>query len=74
MTTEAKRNKLTDQILTAAKNGNLNRVDDLTEELVELGRQAGKNDLLIDLADASEISPDGIRFAIENNGCKDPRR
>ncbi|MFB4276068.1 hypothetical protein ACBJ59_12290 [Nonomuraea sp. MTCD27] len=64
---------ITDQIMKAAAKGDRARVEDLVEHLLEKGREAGKNDLLIDLVDADEISPQAVEFAVENNGCTDPR-
>ncbi|MFC4006577.1 hypothetical protein ACFOY2_05050 [Nonomuraea purpurea] len=72
--TETKRHQIADQIVKAVQAGHLSRVDDLAEALVELGRRDGMNDLLFDLWDGKEISPEGVEFAVENNGCKDPRR
>ncbi|NJP93925.1 hypothetical protein HCN51_31575 [Nonomuraea sp. FMUSA5-5] len=64
---------ITDQIMKAAAKGNRARVEDLVEALLEAGREEGKNDLLIDMWDGKEITPEAVEFAIENNGCKDPR-
>ncbi|MFB4294813.1 hypothetical protein ACBI99_44790 [Nonomuraea sp. ATR24] len=66
--------QITDRIMKAAAQGSRDRVEDLVEALLEAGRQEGKNDLLIDLWDAKEITEDAVEFAVENNGCDRPRR
>lgn len=71
--TDSQRIKLTARIIKAAQAGDTNKVDDLVQHLQDEARKDGKNDLLIDLWDAEEISPEGVEFAIENNGCEDPR-
>ncbi|WP_214327863.1 hypothetical protein [Nonomuraea sediminis] len=72
--TDNQRIKLTDQIIKAAQRGDIDTVDDLVQHLQDLARQEGKNDLLLDLWDAKEITEDGLEFAVQNNGCNDPRR
>ncbi|MEV0619561.1 hypothetical protein AB0I81_40025 [Nonomuraea sp. NPDC050404] len=74
MNTEREMHKIADRIIKAVQSGHLSRVDDLAEALVDLGRKAGKNDLLMDLVDTKQISPEAVEFAIENNGCTDPRK
>lgn len=73
-TTDRKRDKLTDRIEKAAKAGDRDTMYVLVEEMWELARQDGRDDLLIDLWDAKEIGEDGVEFAIENNGATDPRK
>lgn len=65
---------ITNQIIKAAQKNDTDKVDDLIDYLAVLARNEGKNDLLIDLWDGKEISAEAVEFAIENNGCKDPRR
>ncbi|MGW4644082.1 hypothetical protein ACWEN6_36575 [Sphaerisporangium sp. NPDC004334] len=67
--TESLRHELTDLIVKAVQKGDQDRVDDLAEEMWMAARRDGMKDLLIDLWDAKEITPD----AIENNGVADPR-
>ena len=74
MDRDAERHEITDQIIKAVQRGDLDRVDDLTEALVELGQQQGKDDLLLDLWQGKEIAEQGVEFAIENNLCADPRK
>jgi len=66
------REQLTAQIVEAVDNPT--RVYDLVEQLWEMARQDGMNDLVLDLWDAKEITPDAVEFAVENNGVTDPRR
>lgn len=63
-----------DKVLKAAANGDVDKVNDLAEQLWAKARMEGMADLLIDLWDADEISEDGVEFAVENNGAPDPRK
>lgn len=72
-TIEHQRHEIADKIIKAVQSGHLARVDDLAEALVDLGRQAGKDDLIIELWDGQEIDEKGLEFAIENSGTCDPR-
>lgn len=65
---------ITDRIMKAAAKGRREIVEDLVEQLFQDGRQDGMDALLIDLADAGELDDIGITFAVDNNGCTDPRR
>ncbi|WP_147268987.1 hypothetical protein [Sphaerisporangium album] len=60
--------------MQAVREGDLNRVDSLAEELWLAARRGGMNDLAIDLWDAREIGEQALMFAIENNGVADPRQ
>ncbi|NJP28060.1 hypothetical protein FLW53_28440 [Microbispora sp. SCL1-1] len=66
------REQLTEKIVATAKDSG--EVYDLIEQLWEMARQDGMNDLVIDLYDAEELTDDAVEFAIENNGVADPRR
>jgi hypothetical protein len=46
----------------------------LLDQLAELNRTDGAEDLLIDLRDAQVIGPEAIEFAADNNGVRIPRR
>lgn len=76
MSRTATADKITDKLVKAG----MDRIDaedlitELSEALYEAGRQDGKDDLLIDLWDGKEITAEGVEFAVENNGCTDPRR
>lgn len=63
-----------DKVLKAAAKGDVDKVNDLAEQLWAKARMEGMADLLIDLWDADEISEDGVEFAVENNGAADPRK
>lgn len=71
---EAKKANLTARILKAAAKGDQLRVEDFIEEIWELGRQDARDDMLLDLVDTGEITPEGVSFAVENYGCTAPRR
>jgi hypothetical protein len=47
---------------------------ELIEKLVEAARKDGMEDLLIDLIDTDQITPEAVEFAVENNGAPDPRK
>jgi hypothetical protein len=70
MTVDQKREAIAEKLV--AVGGDSVRL--LLDQLFELGRQDGAEDLLIDLHNADEITDDAIDFAVTNNGVADPRR
>lgn len=68
-----KLDKIAAQIVAAAEAGNANKVANLLDRFTLMARQDGADSLLIDLWGANEISHEGVEFAVENNGCADPR-
>ncbi len=66
--------RLTDAMIESAKAGDLDDVYMVVEELLAIGREQGKNDLLIELHDLEVIDDEAVETAIANSGCADPRK
>lgn len=69
---ETKRLQLNERITKAIRSGA--DADGLLEQLFELGRRDGMDDLIIDLHGLKVVDDEAIETAIENNGVCDPRK